>query len=37
MIPIAKYVDARKLRERRAEEILTIGGTEFKLPKHWVI
>ena len=29
---IAKYADARKLRERHAEEILTIGRTEFKEP-----
>ena len=29
----AKYADARKLRERHAEEILTIGRTELRLPK----
>ena len=33
---ISKYADARKLRERHAEEILTIGRTE-KLPKDLVI
>ena len=30
---IAKYADARKLRERHAEEIRTIGRTELGLPK----
>ena len=30
---IAKCADARKLRERHAEEILTTGRTELKLPK----
>ena len=29
---IAKHADARKLRERHAEEILTIGWTELRLP-----
>ena len=30
---IAKYADARTLRERHAQEILTIGRKELKLPK----
>ena len=33
----AKYADARKLRERHAEEILTIGRTELNLPQYLVI
>ena len=34
---IAKCADARKLRERHAEEILTIGWTELKWPKDYMI
>ena len=34
---IAKYADVRKLRERHAQEILTIGRTELKLLKDLVM
>ena len=37
LFTLRKYADARKLRERNAEEILTIGRTELKLPKDLAI